>query len=303
MRAMKPTLPKFSRLIAALLLTSVVCVHAAEGSKRVKYVAPEGFAGHKWGELRTKFDRLPEKPIGVGAAWMRSIEKQTDFHCVPVFNPGAQISGAVEGCDFQATLLRLRSSFDGGGTYVLSEYTIDEQGFRFGDETDGVVLHPVVYEFCANWPGSAKKRAQTPTNFDALNKFCGMRFLFDSETREQLRNLPADQVTNYDRVLDKLLEIYGRPHGYLRRGRVLIETLDGESNDVADRKFSIWRWCPAAGNGFKTECPASVTLSLDPVTGKGSVLYSTPLLWEYAFARENYGFKGDRLYKLLHARQ
>jgi len=38
------------------------------------------------------------------------------------------------------------------------------------------------------------------------------------------------------------------------------------------------------------------------VTGKGSVVYATPLLWEYAFARENYGFKGDRLYKLLHAR-
>jgi hypothetical protein len=43
-------------------------------------------------------------------------------------------------------------------------------------------------------------------------------------------------------------------------------------------------------------------LSLDPLTGKGSVVYATPLMWEYAFARENYGFKGDRLYKLLHAR-
>ena len=31
------------------------------------------------------------------------------------------------------------------------------------------------------------------------------------------------------------------------------------------------------------------------------MLYSTPLLWEYAYARENYGFKGDRLFKLLHA--
>jgi hypothetical protein len=32
------------------------------------------------------------------------------------------------------------------------------------------------------------------------------------------------------------------------------------------------------------------------------VLYATPVLWEYAFAREHNGFKGDRLYKLLHAR-
>jgi hypothetical protein len=32
-----------------------------------------------------------------------------------------------------------------------------------------------------------------------------------------------------------------------------------------------------------------------------AVLYSTPKLWEYAYARENNGFKGDRLFKLLHA--
>ena len=290
--------------IAIALLAALLCAGASAGDKpkRVRYVAPEGFAGHKWGDLRTSFDRLPEKPFGVGAAWMRSIEKTQGYTCVPVYNPGTQISGAVEGCDFQETLARLRKTFEGGGTYVLSEYTIEGQGFRFGDDADAVVLHPVVYDFCANWPGSAKKRSDAPPDFDGLNKFCGMRFLFESETREQLRGLPDDHVTNYDRVLDKLLSIYGKPNGWLRRGRVLIETLDGDSTDEHDRKFSIWRWCPAVGNGLKTDCAASVTLSLDPVTGKGSVVYATPLLWEYAFARENYGFKGDRLYKLLHAR-
>jgi hypothetical protein len=33
------------------------------------------------------------------------------------------------------------------------------------------------------------------------------------------------------------------------------------------------------------------------------VLYSTPLLWEFAYARENNGYKGDKLFKLLHARK
>ena len=103
-------------------------------------------------------------------------------------------------------------------------------------------------------------------------------------------------------MLDKLLAKYGQPTGYLRRGRVIIETLEGDSTDVSERRFSIWRWCPASGDGFHTSCKASVTLSLDPTTGTGTVLYSTPLLWEFAYARENYGFKGDRLYKLLHAR-
>jgi hypothetical protein len=286
-----------------ICLVLLAATASAADGKRIRYVPPEGFAGHKWGDLRSTFDRLPEKPIGVGAGWMRSIEKQTDFTCVPISAPGATMSGAVDSCDFQATLLRLRKTFEGGGTYVLSEYAIEGQGFRFGGETDGVQLHPVVYEFCANWPGATNKRGVEPPNFDALNKFCGMRFLFESETREQLRALAQDHVTNYDRVLDLLIAKFGRPNGFLRRGRVLIETLEGESSDAADRKFSIWRWCPAVGDGLKTSCAASVTLSLDPATGKGSVLYSTPLLWEYAYARENFGFKGDRLFKLLHAKQ
>jgi hypothetical protein len=303
MRAMKTTPRLLLAALALVLISGTAAVQAVEKPKRVKYEAPEGFAGHKWGDLRSSFDRLPEAPFGVGAAWMRSIEKQTEFHCVPIAAPGATMSGAVEGCDFQATLLRLRKTFEGGGTYVLSEYVIEGQGFRFGDESDAVVLHPVVYEFCANWPGATSKRGNMPPDFDSLNKFCGMRFLFESETREQLRSLPSDHVTNYDRVLERLLAKFGQPKGFLRRGRVLIETLEGDSNQESERKFSIWRWCPAAGANIKTECASSVTLSLDPTTGKGSVLYSTPLLWEYAYARENYGFKGDRLYKLLHAKK
>lgn len=295
-----------SRLLAALFACAFAlpAVHAdsiGEKSKKVKYVAPEGFAGHKWGDLRSTFDRLPNEPIGVGAAWMRALEKQNDFTCVPVVT-GAQITGAVGGCDFQATLLRLRTNFEGGGYYVLSEFAIDGQGFRFGDETDGVVLAPVIYQFCANW-NQGRKKTDPPPNFDAMNKFCGVKFLFHSETREQLRKLPDDYFTNYDRMAEKLLAKFGRPNGYLRRGKVLIETLEGDSENIADRKFSIWRWCPARGEGFHTDCRASVVLSLDPVTGQGTVLYSTPLLWEFAFARENNGFKGDRLYRMLHARQ
>src|SRR5690349_3789647 len=112
-----------SFLCAVLLMATA---SAADGKPR--YVPPEGFAGHKWGDLRSTFERLPEKPIGVGAGWMRSIEKQQDFTCVPLGAPGATMNGAVDSCDFQATLLRLRKTFEGGGTYVLSEYTIEGQG-------------------------------------------------------------------------------------------------------------------------------------------------------------------------------
>src|SRR5690242_1119077 len=161
---------------AALVLAGLTTASGADQPKRVKYVAPDGFAGHKWDDLRSTFDRLPEKPIGVGAAFMRTIEKQSDFTCVQAV-PTGPISGAVEGCDFYATLQRLRTSFQGGGVYVLSEYTIEDQGFRFG-ETDPVVMHPVIYDFCANWPSATRKRGEEPPNFDSLNKFCGMRFMF-----------------------------------------------------------------------------------------------------------------------------
>jgi hypothetical protein len=84
---------------------------------------------------------------------------------------------------------------------------------------------------------------------------------------------------------------------------VVIETLEGESPDQADRKFSVYRWCPPRDtNGLHTDCAASVVLSLNPATGVGTVLYSTPLLWEFAYAREKNN-KGDPLYRMLHARK
>jgi hypothetical protein len=294
-------------LLLPMSLLAGVCVAGPpapqvedDGPETVKFVAPDGFGRHKWGDLRSSFERLPETPVGVGAAWMQPKEKRTDITCVPVYNPGPQISGAVGGCDFYATLLRYRKTYEGGGTYVMSEYSIEGQGFRFGSEADDIVLHPVVYQFCANW-GQTRK-SEPPPNFDSINKFCGVKFAFTSETRAELGKLPDEHVTTYDRILEKLIAKYGRPDKFRKRGKVVIETVEGESSDPADRKFSIWRWCPAKGDGFSTSCKSSVVLSLDPVTGQGEVMYSTPELWEFAWAREKYGFKGDRLYRILHAR-
>ncbi len=269
-------------------------------SARLKYQPPEGFAGSKWGDLRRTFARLPAEPLGVGAAYMLPVEKQQSFTCVPLV-PTGPITGAVGGCDFQATLLRLRKEYEGGGFYVLSEYVIPDQGFRMGNEQDGVLVHPVVYQFCANWQDSIRNK-EPPPKFDDINRFCGMRLQFQSETREKLAKLPADHGTVYDRMLKQLIERFGEPSGYLRRGRVVIETEEGDSSAESERKFSIYRWCPASGIGLKPDCPASVVLSINPATGVGTVLYSTPLLWEYAAARET-NRKGDRLFKLLHARR
>jgi hypothetical protein len=287
---------------ALLLMVIAVAAAGADQPKKIKYVAPDGFGGHQWGELLTApgFKQVPLKPVGIGAAWMRPVEKETNFTCVPVGGLGSQMGGAVGGCDFQATLLTLRRTFEGGGFYVLSEYTIEDQGARYGGENDSVVLHPVIYQFCANWDST---RREVPPKFDELNKFCGVRMMFTTDTSEELRSLPADHVTNYDRVLERLVARFGRPDRFARRGQVSIETLDGDSTEQKTRKFRVWRWCPARDRGLRTHCAASVVLSLEPETGVATVLYSTPLLWEFAYARENNGYKGDKLFKLLHARK
>ena len=115
--------------------------------------------------------------------------------------------------------------------------------------TDGVVLHPVIYQFCANWD---ETKREVPPKFDEINKFCGVRFMFQSDTREELRKQPVEYVTNYDRMLDKLIAKFGKPDNFVRRGQVVIETLDGDSTDQKDRKFSIWRWCPARDRALHT---------------------------------------------------
>jgi hypothetical protein len=295
---MRPTKP-YLRILAIMMVAATFSAHAA---KRVKYVAPPGFNGHLWGELRTSpgFAELPAVPVGVGAAWMRPVEKDLSFTCVPVSSISMSMGGEVGGCDALATLQSVRKRFEGGGFYVLSEYTIEDQGARFGSEKDNVLLQPVFYQFCANWDSTKR---EVPPKFDELNQFCGVRLMFETETTEELHNLPADHVTNYDRVLDRLIRKFGKPNNFGQRGKVIIETIAGDPSDRKDRKFRIWRWCPARDRGLHTSCAASVVLSLEPETGIATVLYSTPMLWEFAYARQNNGFKGDKLFKILHARK
>jgi hypothetical protein len=263
--------------------------------KKVKYVPPVGFGGHKWGDLRSSFQRLPSQPLGVGAAFGRPVEKSTSFICRELNSPGS----AASGCDFYTMIMTMSKTYEGGGFYVLSEYSIDDQGFRFNVAGGSVLLHPVIYQFCANWDDTKKV---VPEDFDSLNQFCGVRSMFRSETPEELRKLPGDHVTNYDRVLELLLSRYGKPDGFLQRGRVVIETLEGESSDAGDRKFHVLRWCPARDRSLHTSCTASVVLTFEPARGIGTVLYATPLLWQYAHARHNGGFKDDKLFRMLHAR-
>jgi hypothetical protein len=262
------------------------------GKAPKRYRAPNGFAGHPWGQPRVTFDRLPEEPLMVRAAWTRGHAPQPEMFCT------AGIIGGV--CNVNDILNSITVRYDGGGFHVLSEYKIEEQGFRFSES--GVVLHPVIYQFCANWDSTKK---EVPKNFDELNQFCGMRLLFETESRAQLRELPADHVTKYDLVLSELIAEYGKPSGFLKHGRVTIEVEDdpADRRSAEDRKFSTWRWCPAADRALSTHCDASIVMSLDPDSGRAVVLFSTPALWQYAYARQHSNEGGDPLFAVMHARK
>ncbi len=258
------------------------------------YAPPEGFSGYGWGTLRSAFTNLPAQAAGVRAAWTQGKRMGDELFCT---------GRGLEKCtEEDLARVAMNNHYEGDGFHVLSEYYNESQGFRF--PASGVVMYPVVYQFCANWHGMAKK---VPVRFEEINKFCGMRMLFDSETRAQVRGLPPDHVTQYDLVLSELMARYGRPEKFSMRGRVVVESAD-DPVDAArreDRKFSSWRWCPAPRDGLETRCAASIVLAIDLDIGRGVVLFSTPALWEYAHARESIGEDvevrpPDPLYTPLH---
>ena len=256
-----------------------------------RYTPPDGFAGHKWGDLRSTFTRLPEQPAAVRAAWTHGKRVGNEVVCT---------GRDVQACTVQDYLNSQRTwLFEGDGFHVLSEYMIESQGFRFPQS--GVLIHPVVYEFCANWHG---KRNRVPEKFEKMNRLCGMRLLFETESLGELRKLPEDHVTQYDLVLSELTSLYGKPANFTWRGHVTVETVAGPAvfTPSVDRKFKTWRWCPAPPDGLMTRCEASIVLSIDPDVGRGIVLFSTPAMWQYAFARESSEDAApDALYTLMHA--
>lgn len=256
-----------------------------------RYHPPEGFAGHTWGETRAKFDRLPEQAQAVRAAWTRGMQRQPEIWCTE--------GGMGTSCNISYIMNAMATRFEGGGFHVLSEYKIPTQGFRFSET--GVLLFPVIYQFCANWDSTKR---EVPKDFEQLNRFCGMRLLFETESLAQLRKLPKDHVTKYELVLAELIAEFGKPSGFFKRGRVEIETVDENTERQlgGERKFSTWRWCPAADRALATSCKSSIVLSLDPESGRAVVLFSTPELWAYAYARESGAFKGDPLFAVMHAR-
>jgi hypothetical protein len=258
------------------------------------YVPPTGFDGHKWQAPLSDFKRFGPEPLSVQVAYAKARTK-TDFTCVP--STRSETGVATSGCDFNATMATLTQRQEGDLYHAVAQYNIEDQAFRF--ESSGVLLYPVIYQFCTRWHGDG---AKPPADFNQQLKFCGMRMIFKSETEQELQDKGPDYVSQSQRVLKTLIKMYGTPEKYSLRGLVSVgDPNDAKAGEHAKLHAENWRWCPAVDTDIApSTCEASVVYSFDPVTAKGLILYVTKPIWEFADARETGGFAGEPLYKTLH---
>ena len=118
-------------VFAAMLLTALPAHAAKQSEVRAARRFRRAQVGRTAHEFHSAAERADRRRRGVDEP--RGKGNQLHLHTENANGPDH--GGAVEGCDFQAMLTRLQKKVEGGGFYVLSEYTIEDQGFRYGDET------------------------------------------------------------------------------------------------------------------------------------------------------------------------
>lgn len=256
--------------------------------ERVAYEPPTGFAGLLWGDSFAKIAERQPKVVAADVAYAKERVTQVEFFCTPT----------QTGCDLYQALASLRQETARGGFRLLMEVVIPDQGFRFPQT--GVVMYPVTYQFCAQWQGQTSK---PPESIIDEMELCGIRMVFRSETLQEAEDLPEDRLTTYELVLEQLIRRYGKPTGYFKQERVVVDTGDGKYADPRQRRFKTWRWCPPVGFTFVPSCEASIVLGFNPESGNGAIFYVTAPVWEFALAREQNVKGSDPLYRLLHARE
>lgn len=234
------------------------------------------------------FAQFESEPLYVQTAYTRGKTTLVGMEC---------ISGGMAACSLESSLRTLRQKTEGDGFHALAEYYVAAQAVRFGES--GAVLFPVFYQFCAHWRGFS---GEVPEDVQSRMRFCGLRMLFRSQTaQEAVASQNADDlVTDYDRILHELIDAYGEPDNYEKRGLVIIATPDGKVVKPRDHRFDEWRWCSLQSDrDIAPDCKASIVLAFDATTGWGVVMYATRPLWEFAYARHNGGAEDDPLYRLL----
>jgi hypothetical protein len=267
-------------LVAAMLVMSM----RVSAAPPADYRPPAGFNGHDWG---TSLAALRGLTLWRADEALGFRGKTTEFHCV---------SDAATGETCSVFNSKVEQHIEGEGSHALAEYY-----FRYDNNPwhqQGVDLKAITYLFCASARGD-----YLPTPVKKSLRLCGARVLFDSDTPEELATRGEDYVSNYDRVLGKLIADYGQPPGYERRGSVTVTSAD-VSFTSADRARPLqgrYRWCGLddADKQLSPPCVATVTLSIEAATGEGTILFATAPVHVFAYARHVTGDENNDLYALL----
>lgn len=264
--------------------------------------APNGVGGYAWDTPLGKIGRLAPDPVYVRVAFSKG--KVTHFNnaCYRKLLDSDD-DGALDdlNVDF-GTANATCKEVEGAGFHALAEYYVDSQGYRVVDPAGGkVVLFPVTYQFCSHWTGLSNKFKGDPKENMLL---CGVRFHFKSETAQQEQAIKDPMYrTAYDRALNWLIKDYGPPEGFKREGEVIVTDVDTTPTTQANKEVRFKQnkyWCGPRGDALVPTCDASIVLAFDDETGQGEVIFLTPEVWSYAYAREFGGSAGDPLYRKLH---
>lgn len=267
-------------LVGAILTISPF----ASAASPADYRPPAGFNGHDWG---TPFTTLQAMTLWRAGTVLGFAGKATHFQCIPDLTNG-------ESCSTTYSMLDQRT--EGEGSHALGEYY-----FRYDNnpwKEQGIDVKTISYLFCASTVGN-----YLPHPLKESLKLCGARVLFHSEAAQASATQGEDYVSNYDRILAKLVADYGDPPGYQRRAGISVTTVDETITSPETPRLSPgrYRWCGLddGDRPLVPPCSATVTLSFDPATGYGTVLFATAPVYVFAYARHMTGDENNELYVLL----
>ena len=228
-----------------------------------QYYPPQTFMGYPWG---THVDAIPDlkfvQPGGVALAvgYDGKVMDVQIQNCGPGENAGP--------CKIQQTV-------QGAGSFVMATYYRDWEPRH---PYPGANVAAALYYFCARTAGASI----TPHVRKRL-KLCGGDILFQSDAPAIWEE--GDPPTDYEMIVNKLNETYGRHDGFKFTGQVTVTDDYGRRYTFPrERRYQPLTWCGKSQTSLYPVCESTITVHFDTEQGVGQVLYATSAMYQFAGA-------------------